>query len=408
MTKRVLIIGSGFAGLTLATFLKRQGYTTTVYEAQPGHQQLGGTITIFPNGMKVLHQLGVDLKIRKRSAVINSSHFRDHWGKDIITRVLGSEEGYGQPTIFTRRADLAKTLLDAALDEGVEIVYGKKLVTVTESNEKAFVRFEDGTSTEGLCVIGADGINSSVRKYVDPSFTEPSYSKLIYFAGFVPADKITETILPRRDEQQVIVGPSGFFTYSLIDEKGTLLWSSFLPQEERLSRKQLDLLSDEEVKRRVLKICDGWCEPIPTLVNSTSLFSKASIYDVVDLKQWSRGRVLIIGDAAHAVNPVSGQGISLAMEDSFLLSQMMSGQQAQDLSKIFQNFEKIRTERVYKIAKTARKSSDRLQMKFSPLGCWLRNRAYALMIKCTPEKVQNWALLYDVRRERTSLPEMHA
>ncbi len=406
MKEKFIIIGSGFAGLSLAIFLKKQGVDLTLYEANPGPQQWGGSITLFPNGMKIMSQLGLDEKVRELGITITHAHFKDHWGKTIVKRAVGTKALYGQPTVAIRRSFLFHLLLEEAQKYNVEIVYNKRLNRVTETPQGMVAHFDDQSSAEGRYLIGADGVNSYVRRYIEPNFKEPHYSQLIFFGGFVRASDIPRDVKIIRDAQEVYVGPRGFFGFSFIDKEETLLWYCYLPQETRLSKMQLDQLSDSEIKNRVVEAHNGWCQPIQKLIENSSTFSKANIYDILDLQQWSRGNALILGDAAHAIDPVSGQGASLAMEDSCLLAELISHRKHEPMQETFRLFEQLRRPRVSKLVHNARKSSERLKLEFGPLGCFFRNWAYALMIKITPEKKQNWAFQYDVRNEVSSLDEV--
>lgn len=401
--KEILIIGSGFAGLSLGVFLKRLGLQSRIFEANEGPTNLGGTVTIFPNGMNVLKALGLSEDVKKAGAIITQAQFRDHKSQHIVTYPMGTEKKYGQPTITLRRAFLHQLLLETALKEGLKIEYNKKITQVIKSENMTVAEFSDGSQAQGICLIGADGINSNVRKNILPQAPNPYYAELIFFGGFVKIKDLTNLQL-KQDEQEVIVGPQGFFGYSLIDNVDltkdlNILWYCYLPQKNRLSKKELDDLSDEEVRRRVLEAHSGWCPPIQELVEKTYSFCKASVYDMIHLESWSQGQTIIIGDAAHAMNPISGQGASTAMEDAQLLAELIS-RHPQKPETLFKKFEELRRPRVYKLATRARSSSERTKIKFGPLTCWLRNRAYAMMVKSTPEKVHNWAFRYNIGEEK--------
>jgi 2-polyprenyl-6-methoxyphenol hydroxylase-like FAD-dependent oxidoreductase len=394
--RKVMIVGSGFAGLTLALFLKRKLIPSVVFDGIEDASTWGGTVTIFPNGMSVLSDLGLSDLVQNAGAVITKAIFKDHFGNHFSSFPMGTAERYGHPTITIKRSALYSILYQAAQRENVEILFRKDLVRFKESEQYVTAFFKDGSSFEGSCIIGADGVNSTVRRGILSEKLDPQYAGLIFCGGFVSAANFELKPNLELDKQHVIVGPQGFFGYSYIDLGQQLFWYCYLPQSERLSKKQLEELSDLEIKQRVLENHLSWCEPIHQLVERTQSFSKANVYDLQGLNKWSTKRGLVIGDAAHAMNPISGQGASTAMEDAQLLSEMLE-RDTDNFESTFNLFELQRKPRVEKIAARARKSSARTQIRFSPMGCLFRNLVYAFVVKLTPESHLNWAFGYRVK-----------
>ena len=199
--------------------------------------------------------------------------------------------------------------------------------------------------------------------------------------------------------QYISVGPKSFFAYSIVDnpkmtKHPALLWYCYLNQDSRLSRKELNSINSQDLLKRASKVHEGWHILIKDIISKSESFCKAGVSDIVEITNWSRGRAIIIGDAAHAMNPISGQGACTAMEDAMVLSKFLS---RQDLhySEIFNQLEKIRKPRVSKIAKKARRSSKMTTISLNQTLLWLRNYSFALLTFLTPERKLNWSFDYD-------------
>ncbi|MBX9769064.1 MAG: FAD-dependent monooxygenase [Bdellovibrionales bacterium] len=403
---QILIVGSGFAGLTLALFLKRHGIQCRVFEANERPSHLGGTVTMFPNGMRVLRELGVAEEVIRLGATITRVRFRDHSGKELTTSSMGTAGKYGEPTITLRRETLYQLLRDSAAKVGIQIEFGKKVASFISHPDGATAIFSDGSKVHGTCLIGADGINSTIRKSILSEAPEPFYSRLIFFGGFVPLRNMGSQFRLEPDLQEVTVGPVGFIGYSYIDnfkkDDPQLLWYCYLSQKERLKREELERMTDSEIRARVLEAHQGWHSPIADMIRNTTVFCKANVYDMVNLETWSKAKILIIGDAAHAMNPVSGQGASTAMEDGFFLAELLRNK-AIPIETIFRKFETARKPRVTKLALKARKSSDRTRVLFGKGGYQLRNFAFKIFSKIMSEERFHWAFHYDVKEEVKNL-----
>ena len=397
----ILIVGSGFAGLTAAINLKRLNIPFRIFEASPAATNIGGSVTIFPNGMRIFRDLGLREKVIESGVTITKAHFQDHNGRFIVLRSMGQEHIYAEPTITIRRALLNALLLEKAQELGIQVEYGKKFVSLEKHDDQVVVSFQDATKVRGRCLIGADGTHSLVREFVLENKFTPKYSKLVFWGGFVSDQSIVSKLQLDPNTQYVSVGPVGFFGYGYVDNvkksEPSLLWYCYLRQEDRLSRQELDRYTDQEIIDKVLASHENWHEPVRTLIKNSTSFCRASVSDVLDLPQWSNGRVIIIGDAAHAMNPVSGQGASTAMEDAMILTDLLKDYTG-DYQDLFRTFEAARKERVHKIAKKARESSRMTMLKVGPVIGWIRNKTFAIVTKVIPESVANWAFTYDVKK----------
>ena len=399
---KILIVGCGFAGAISALSLHKVNAKFRLFEASSAPHDIGGSITIFPNGMRVLKEFGLNTKVEKAGVEINDVFFQDKQGRHLVNRVIGSRKIYNEPTITIKRTVLNSILLSELKRLGVEVEYNKKVKDCEKTQAGMCLRFEDGTSADGSIVIGADGIGSIVRKYVLEDDFTPRYSELLYFGGFVKDQKLINELNIDHHKQYVSIGTSSFFAYGYVDnpksEEPDLLWYTYLNQKSRKSKTELNKISNEELLDRVKESVDGWHSPIEKLVASSTDYCRASISDVVEVDCWFKDGAVIIGDAAHSMNPISGQGACTAMEDAYMLSLLLK-KYAFDPYKTFSTLESFRKPRVSKIAKKARWSSKRTTYKMNSFFEKIRNQIFVVITKLTPVKLANKTFEYDVKKE---------
>lgn len=136
------------------------------------------------------------------------------------------------------------------------------------------------------------------------------------------------------------------------------MWWSNIPAEREISREQLRLQGTEEIRKELLNLHNNWHPPIEAIIKQSPSIFKSNIYDIDSLPNWSRNKVVLIGDAAHAMSPHAGQGASVALEDSMYLAKLIKDLNL-PIERIFQRFEADRKRRAEKIIKTARRKRKR-------------------------------------------------
>jgi 2-polyprenyl-6-methoxyphenol hydroxylase-like FAD-dependent oxidoreductase len=287
-----LIVGGGIAGPALSLFLKKVGISSTVYEAYPFMQGVGGGLNIAPNGMNVVDDLGLAEELKARGTAALESCFRSETGR-VLARIDNGGKKYGQPPVNLHRTDLHEILVQESQRHGTAVEHEKRLADLayTSDHDKAIARFADGSCAEGDILIGADGIHSQTRTSVFPENPKPQYVGLIGIGGFVPSSAVPG--LTDRDRQSLnfTFGHRGFFGYcgARPDE---MMWWSNLWREKELTKEELNDLSIDSVKREMLSIYGAYHEPIPRLIAQTGPPLKLNIYDIQRLPrlaQRSRG-----------------------------------------------------------------------------------------------------------------------
>jgi 2-polyprenyl-6-methoxyphenol hydroxylase-like FAD-dependent oxidoreductase len=391
--RKALIIGAGIAGPTTAIFLKQAGIDAEVFEAWPYSTGIGGGLQIAPNGMHVLSDIGLADELIRRGSIAESFDFYSQSGARLGSVNRNMQERFGQPAVNMCRATLNETLVNKAWCENVALYFEKRLVGIEDRADRPVVaHFADGTTAEGDFVIGADGVHSVLRTHVVPDGPRPFDTGLIGFGGFVPRSVLADTPIGQRVE--TTFGQSGFFGYGFCSSNpndGAMWWST--QPSHGIEAAAFRAMSQEQIKRHLQDFHAGWHDPIPQILDAAENIVVTDTLDVATLPTWSRGRALLIGDAAHATSPHAGQGASLALEDAMRLSRLM--QDGQELALTFQTFEIERRARAEKIVALARRNGNS-KREFSPTGAWIRDRMLKLLLPVTARGM-NWMYAYDPR-----------
>jgi 2-polyprenyl-6-methoxyphenol hydroxylase-like FAD-dependent oxidoreductase len=396
---KVLIIGGGIGGLALALFLRKAGISSTVYEAFPHKDGAGGGLNLAPNGMKVLAALGLAEKTRACGSAALEACFRNEHGRVLARFRNGPVEKYRQPAVSLMRSALHEVLTDEMSSQRLEIHYEKRLNTITQDAAKVVAYFADGTQAEGDILIGADGIHSQARSSILPNGPKPAYIGLIAMGGLVLGSTVPSLL--QRDKQSLnfTYGAKGFFGYMGV-HAGNVMWWSNLPSEKEFTPEELAALSLESIKTDMLAIYRGYHEPIPTLIANTLSPVKINLSDILSLPQWHAGRVLLIGDAAHAVSPNAGQGASMALEDAMVLAKLLRDS-CGDYEHVFTQFETDRKPRVEKIVAEGRRRGVDKQI-VSPFQSKIREIMMMVFINLFGEKGQDWLYKYAINWDEIS------
>jgi 2-polyprenyl-6-methoxyphenol hydroxylase-like FAD-dependent oxidoreductase len=374
----VLIIGGGIGGLSLALFLKKAGITCTIYEAYAYKGEAGSGLNIAPNGMNILAALGLADEIIARGTVTLEHCFKSENGKVLARIPYGNISKYGQPGVSMSRATLYEVLTNEISKSGIEIKYNKRLLTIDQYLTGVTAHFEDGDSDSGDILIGADGIRSKTRAHVLPEGPEPAFVGVVGVGGFVKIGAVPELTPQDISSLNYTFGAKGFFGYCAAD-KGYAMWWSNLHATHPLSEAALRDTSIDNLKQEMLAIYKDFHSPVAALINNTERPLRQNISDIQSLPAWHKGRVLLIGDAAHAVSPNAGQGASMALEDAMYLAKLLRDGGG-DYEMVFHQFEDGRKERVEKIVAEGRKRGVAKEA-VSPLVARIRNMMMRIFLK---------------------------
>lgn len=320
--------------------------------------------------------------------------------------------GYGYMRV--KREDLQNALVDAAEKAGITVRYGKKLVSVEETEDGVEVAFADGTADEGDVLLGCDGIHSAVRRlYVDPN-TSPEYTGMAGLGALTPGSAVPAHIHPHIQGFHITLTQDGMFMMSSCtaadDEFFWGLQHEMPAPEGDDTRDGWEVRTKAEMagfKTKVAGVLDSvggeWGAALREVVENTSEAGFYPVYSLPPGGKWHRGRALLLGDAAHAMPPSAGQGASMAFEDAFLLARLFEKRSCA-VEDVYAEFIRLRRPRVEDISGRAmdngkiRRKTEPWGLWFKELGLWLfMQGSYALGMDRWGSTVQH--MTYDVEEE---------
>jgi len=339
----IAIVGGGMGGLATAATLGQLGVRVTIYEQAKEFTRIGAGIQMMPNSMKVLRRIGVEESLR-RTSFQPYSHLNREWDTGRVIRELPMPEDlFGAPYLCMHRADLTAALA-SAIPEGC-LKLNKKLAGLEQTGSRVRLRFEDGTSAEADAVVGADGVHSIIRDIiVGPD--EPIHKGRIAYRAVFPS-----TLLGGRD-----IGPSRtkwwgvdrhIVIYYVTSSKSEIYFVTSVPEPAGwLTRESWSAKGDV---RELRAAYDGFHEDVRAVLEACPDCHKWAILEREPLPRWSDGRVVLLGDACHAMTPYMAQGAATAIEDAAVLARCVEAFDGDDLEAAFKLYEAVRKPRTSRI-----------------------------------------------------------
>lgn len=341
MANQVLIIGGGISGVTLAIFLKRKGIEASVYESYPYRKDAGAAFSLSSNALRVLEEMGIKERVQQNGWKFTAIESRNKQGTLMTASYLVDEENKEYPMIYIARSDLMNSLLDIADSEGVKVYYGKELYKIHQKDDSVVALFKDGTEAIGSQLIGADGINSITRQIMFPESTL-KYVGYSIIQGLVSAEKI-----PHMNFDNIVTYSKGHLSIGISrchpGERSNYHWFGTIMTDRKIPIKEFERKPMEELRKDLLKVFEGWVDPIPSILIQTEKIYAKSRYEFTPLENWSKHRVALIGDALHGTSPHTGQGVSIALEDAWYMASMLSQHDYEDAFHYFEYDRKSRS-----------------------------------------------------------------
>jgi 2-polyprenyl-6-methoxyphenol hydroxylase-like FAD-dependent oxidoreductase len=371
---KVLIVGAGIGGLTAAIALRRAGIDAEVFERAPQLLDVGAGISLWPNAVKGLDKLGVGPPVR--AAAVASYVGGIHTWRGALLAPADADEvarEFGAPMVILHRADLLATLHRAAGPETVRL--GVTATAFREDTDGVSLALEGGETARGAALIGADGIRSTIRGQLFPD-AKPRFAGQKAWRGVVG-----------------FAAPPGAGFWG--ETWGAGARFGLLPMvNDRVywyaTRNAIENEPEMPDGRRaeLLRLFGSWHAPIGALIAATDegAILRNDLYDLPPMQTWSRGRVTLLGDAAHATTPNLGQGGCQAIEDAVVLARALS--QTADVEAALQAYEAQRIARANRIIELSR--------RVGVVGNWRHPLARALrdtLTRLTPR----WARLRSLR-----------
>jgi 2-polyprenyl-6-methoxyphenol hydroxylase-like FAD-dependent oxidoreductase len=378
---RAMIVGAGIGGLTAAIALRRAGIDATVFERTGELKEVGAGILLAANAVSVLGELGLSDEVRGLGTPASAGRVLT-WRGNTLTKVPLEklETRVGVPSAAVHRADLQDLLLRKLEGQGPRL--GAECSGFESDAEGVNVVFADGAQERGDLLVGADGLHSTVRA----GLFGPEKPRYAGYTAWRAVVRPGRGLLPWGTGFESW-GRGARFGCAHIGD-GRVYWFATINAPE--GEKDGPLGSPSAPKAVLERHFGGWHHPVPALIAETDeeKIRRDDLYDREPLSgSWGRGRVTLLGDAAHPSTPNLGQGACQAIEDAVVLARGLKeagGRDASyDVPSALRRYEDLRRERTAWIVRRSR-AVGRVGQIENPLLCGLRDAA----LRVTPTRLQ--------------------
>jgi len=352
----ILVVGAGVGGLTLALALHAAGLRARVFEAAGGLRELGVGINLLPHATRELTELGLQERLAAVAVTTREVVFCNRFGQTVLVEPRGRHAGYEWPQFSIHRADLQRVLYEAVRERlGPDAVaLGRRCVAVEQDAAGATLRFENGQAVRGDAVIGCDGVHSMVRRQLHPAEGAPSFQGInmwrgvtcmkpylsgasMVMAGWLEVGKLV--VYPIRDD---------------IDGQGTQLvnWVAEIQSAKNVLQ---DWSRPGRLEDFLPTFGDwrfDWLD-VQKLLRDADLVLEYPMVDREPLPFWTRGRVTLLGDAAHPMYPRGSNGAGQAILDARVLAGCL--RREADVPAALQAYEAARLKPAYDVVLANRK-----------------------------------------------------
>jgi FAD-dependent urate hydroxylase len=366
--RRAIIIGAGPGGLTAAIALRRVGIDAVAFERAPQLRSVGSGIGVQSNALRALMKLGIGDRIVNAGTEVRVQEICDARGRRMLRFPIGEvADAYGTPTISLMRSDLQLALVDA-VPEGV-VQTGSECVEVTQDEDGVTAVLADERVERGSLMIGADGGRSVVRQHVfGAADTDPRYTGFTSWRGVLESDA-----LPQDTARTFLGSGTQFVMFPVGDRR--VYWGFMKGAPEG------GVDPETGVTAQLIGELSGFPEIARELVGATdpAAMVRTDVFDRNPDSTWTRGRVVLLGDAAHMTTPFIGQGAGISMEDSVILAKELSltdGLRDQRMiSHAFAMYEKSRMRRCAQVVLTSRRRGNMFSIS-NPAVVAVRNTIF--------------------------------
>jgi 2-polyprenyl-6-methoxyphenol hydroxylase-like FAD-dependent oxidoreductase len=354
MTGQAIVVGGGIGGLAAALALRRIGWRATVLERAPELGEIGAGMSQAPNALRALAELGVEAQARSVGVPTHATaNLRLPDGRYLQR----ARSGEPSALLGFHRADLHRVLWEALPAGWVRT--GAEVTALRQDADSVTVT-SGGAELSAELVIAADGIHSTVRRTLWPEAPSPRFLGRTAWLGIAELADLRGSLT---------LGPGAMFLIHPV-ARGRAYWAY-------LTTADAPGIRFDQEKDEVLRRIGGWHEPIPSLIEATpeDAVIHIDIRDLDPLPTYVRGRVALLGDAAHAMSPDRGQGAGQSLEDAVVLAAALAGEPS--IEAALGRYDAERRPRTQATARGARADGRRTLSASA-------HRAMTTMIRLTP------------------------
>ena len=373
---RIAVIGGGIGGCTAAHALLQKGFDVHVYEAQPELKEIGAGVALGPNAMKALRSLGLEQPVRDVAFQGDYQYLLSWQSGRVISKSAraDAEKRYGAAGCSVHRADLLD-VLSATLPQEI-VSLGARGAEVDTHGNIAWARFRDGSEIEADAIIGADGIHSAVRASLFGA-DAPRFTGKICYRSVIPVDAVPGGA---PEQNGTWLGPHGAIVIYRV-RRGELI--NVVAHHDDDTYKHESWITECDRQEPIERYA-RWHESLKRLFSASQVWYKWALYDRDPIPQWTRGRVTVLGDAAHPMLPYLGQGACQAMEDGCVLAMALDAM-PDDVPGALNLYERSRRPRASRVVLEARARGVDNHL-VSPLAALKRDALIWLRQRISPDR----------------------
>ncbi|WP_321801023.1 FAD-dependent monooxygenase [Caballeronia sp. J97] len=358
---KIAIVGAGIGGLTLALALREHGVDAQLYEQTDALREVGAAVALSANATRFYERMGLRSAFDAVCADIPALIYRDGRSGKVIGQHSGApsyREQFGGSYWGVHRADLQAVLSQAVGLERISL--GHRLIDLVQHPDRVSLSFANGRRVDADLVIGADGARSITRRWM-LGYDDALYSGCSGFRGVVPAGRMD--LLPDPEAIQFWMGPQGHLLHYPIGDEGD---QNFLLVERHPSpwpSRDWVVTASEGEQLRLFK---DWHPAVVQMITATPISQRWGLFHRPPLGRWSKGRVTLIGDAAHALVPHHGQGANQSIEDAVVLAAQLAKAGSGQWREAQEAYERLRRGRTRKVQYASIATADVLHLPDGP------------------------------------------
>lgn len=356
----IAIVGGGVGGLTLALALREQGIEADIYEQADELREVGAAVALSANATRFFEHIGLKEQFGGVAFEIDTLIYRDGRSGDVIGKHSGRPSyraQFGAPYWGVHRADLQRILSKSLGMDRIHL--NKRVVDLHDGGDEVTLRFADGSSAKANFVVGGDGARSLVRRWM-LGYDDVLYSGCSAFRGIVSPELLDK--LPDPAAIQFWIGPGGHLLHYPIGNGD----QNFFLVERHPSPWPAREWTMKATEGDQLTRFKEWHPAITQMIKAVPISPRWGLFHRPPLSRWSKGRVTLIGDAAHALVPHHGQGANQSIEDVVVLARCLAETNAADFARAQDRYERLRRGRTRKVQYASISTADVLHLPDGP------------------------------------------
>jgi salicylate hydroxylase len=357
---RVAVAGAGIGGLTLALALRRRGVDVRVFEQADVVTEIGAGVALGANSTRLLDALGLHDALERVGYVPPDIVFRHGGdGAEVARHRLDEpyERRFGGRFYGLHRRDLQRVLLDAV---GADVVHtGRRAVGVEQDDDGARLVLERGEAADADVVVAADGVHSALRAAVAAG-GEAVFSGCVGYRGMIPVERLPS--LPDAGSCQFWMGPGRHLLHYPIHGGAVVNFLAVVRTPAWTAERWMERCDPADA----VAAFAGWHPAVTEMVGAAPEGARWALFERRPLTRWSHRRVVLLGDAAHAMLPHQGQGAGQTVEDAVALADCLADAGPGRHAEAFARYEAARLRRTRRVQAASRRAADTLHLPAGP------------------------------------------